>query len=207
MHWHINFASALLGNSILRSLPRYTTVIDSSSSLIFSFSCCTCCLFIFVLVFVMFSLIMSKKRFWNFSEPWLLHMWHRPKYWGPIVTHTWLALDIQGIRHDTSQNDQFAWAVVLIRESSHRKSHFPRRYPDTFLFSPGDVNRLSVHLASVKKTKKNDCLRLRKLQLQILSGRREGTLLNFCWYSILGEERLSLEINTSPSLGHLHRTD
>ena len=154
MHWHINFASALLGNSILCSLPRYTTVIDSSSSLIFSFSCCTCCLFIFVLVFVMFSLIMSKKRFWNFSEPWLMHMWHRPKYWGPIVTHTWLALDIHGIRHDTSQNDQFAWAVVLIRESSHRKSHFPRRYPDTFLFSPGDVNRLSVHLASVKKKKK-----------------------------------------------------
>ena len=102
----------------------------------------------------MFSLIMSKKRFSNFSEPWLMHMWHRPKYWGPIVTHTWLALDVQGIRHDTSQNDQFAWAVVLIRESSHRKSHFPQRYPDTFLFSPGDVNRLSIHLASVKKKKK-----------------------------------------------------
>ena len=44
----------------------------------------------------------------------------------------------------------FALAV----ESSHRKSHFPRRYPDTFLFSPGDVNRLSVYLASVKKKKK-----------------------------------------------------
>lgn len=44
----------------------------------------------------------------------------------------------------------FALAV----ESSHRKSHFPRRYPDTFLFSPGDVNSLSVYLASVKKKKR-----------------------------------------------------
>lgn len=43
---------------------------------------------------------------------------------------------------------------ALTVESSHRKSHFPRRYPDTFLFSPGDVNRLSVYLASVKKNKK-----------------------------------------------------
>ena len=143
------------------------------------------------------------KLFWTVINAYVASS----KYWRPIVTHTWLVLDTQGIRHDTSQNDQFALAVVLIRESSHRKTHFPRRYPDTFLFSPGVVNRLSVHLASVKKKKKNDCLRLRKLQLQILSGRREGTLLNFCWYSILGGERLPLEINTSPSLGRLHRTD
>lgn len=201
MHWHINFASALLGNSILCSLPRYTTVIDSSSSLILSFSCCTCCLFIFVLVFVMFSLIMSKKRFWNFSEPWLMHMWHRPKYWGPIVTHTWLVLDIQGIRHGHVPK----WPICIGGRFNTRIE--PQKVSfSAFLFSPGDVNRLSAHLASVKK-KKTTVWDSRKLQLQILSGRREGTLLNFCWYSILAEERLSLEINTSPSLGHLHRTD
>ena len=90
------------------------------------------------------------KLFWTVINAYVAPS----KYWRPIVTHTWLVLDTQGIRHDTSQNDQFALAVVLIRESSHRKTHFPRRYPDTFLFSPGDVNRLSVHLASVKKKKK-----------------------------------------------------
>ena len=198
MHWHINFASALLGNSILCSLPRYTTVIDSSSSLVFSFSCCTCCLFIFVLVFVMFSLIMLKL-FWTVILKCLCGT-------VPITEdRSWRIHDAyltpKGL--DTTRPKMTDFALTV--ESSHRKSHFPRRYPDTFLFSPGDVNRLSVYLASVKK--KNDCLRLRKRQLQILSGRREGASLNFCWYLILGEDRLSSEINTSPSLCHLRRTD
>ena len=147
MHWHINFASALLGNSILCSLPRYTTVIDSSSSLVFLFSCCTCCLFIFVLVFVMFSLIMLKL-FWTVilkclcgtvpiteDRSWRIH--------DPYLTPKGL---------DTTRPKMTDFALTV--ESSHRKSHFPRRYPDTFLFSPGDVNRLSVYLASVKKKKR-----------------------------------------------------
>ena len=132
-----------------------------------------------------------------------MHMWHRPKYWRPIVTLTWLVLDTQGIRHDTSQNDQFALGVVLIRESSHRKSHFPRRYPDTFLLAQAVLTGFPFTLLlSKKNTTVWDWE-----SFSFRSEWTEGGYVYFCWYSILGEERLSLEINSSPSLGHLHRTD